>query len=695
MPEATASADGGTGVLQLLETAVTALGGRPRPGQQQMAQAVADAFDTGDSLLVQAGTGTGKSLAYLVPAARHAVLTGSRVVTSTATLALQAQIVTRDLPRLAEALRPSLGRELRFDMVKGRSNYVCRHKLAGQIPDDAEEALFELAPLPGRVLTESATSTLGREVVRLREWAAETDSGDRDDLVPGVSDRAWRQVSVTALECLGQRCPSAGECFSEQVRANARDCDIVVTNHALLAIDTFEGLGILPEHDALVVDEAHELADRVRGAVAAQLGAGAVEAAAGKARRHAGLDVNQLLDAAESLAAAVQDLPQGRFTPRLPQGLAAALAGVRDAARAALTELRTASSGRKDAESAGALQTTRAGLTEIFDVAERILLEDEQEVCWLAVTEGRGGARRTLHVAPLDVSGRLRHKLYENRSVVLTSATLTVGGGFEAVERDVGLYRYPARSERPTSGRPGETDSGGADLPLGTGPISFHSLDVGSPFDYPRQSILYVARTLPAPGRDGPSVAMLDELAALVDASGGRTLGLFSSRAAAEAATEAMRSRLEVPILCQGEDSMAALVRAFAADPATCLFGTMSLWQGVDVPGPACQLVVIDRIPFPRPDDPVASARTETVAKHGGNGFMRVSAQHAALRLAQGAGRLIRGVDDKGVVAVLDSRLATARYGSYLTASLPPMWRTTNRDTVLAALRRLSAAADS
>lgn len=188
---------------------------------------------------------------------------------------------------------------------------------------------------------------------------------------------------------------------------------------------------------------------------------------------------------------------------------------------------------------------------------------------------------------------------------------------------------------------------------------------------------------------------MLDELAALVDASGGRTLGLFSSRAAAEAATEAMRSRLEVPILCQGEDSMAALVRAFAADPATCLFGTMSLWQGVDVPGPACQLVVIDRIPFPRPDDPVASARTETVAKHGGNGFMRVSAQHAALRLAQGAGRLIRGVDDKGVVAVLDSRLATARYGSYLTASLPPMWRTTNRDTVLAALRRLSAAADS
>ncbi len=665
-------------VLTLLDAAVHSLGGQPRPGQRQMAQAVAEAFESGESLVVQAGTGTGKSLAYLVPAARHAVLTGNRVVTSTATLALQAQIVTRDLPRLAKALRPALGRELRFAMVKGRSNYVCRHKLAGQIPDDADDgAMFEMAPLPGKVVTESPTSRLGKEVVRLREWADETDTGDRDDLAPGVSDRAWRQVSVSALECLGQRCPSASECFSELVRARAADADVIVTNHALLAIDTFEGLGILPEHDALVVDEAHELADRVRGAVADQLSPAAVEAAARKARRHAGLDVNPLLTAADGLSDVVQELPAGRFAPHLPQSLAQALVAVRDTTRAALTDLRSAATARKDPESAGALQTTRAALTEVFDVAERLIADDEHDVSWLAVTEGRGGARRTLHVAPLDVSGRLKATLYEERSVVLTSATLTVGGGFEAVEREVGLFAGGRRDD---------------DAPPLTRAIPHTCLDVGSPFDYPKQSILYVARQLPPPGRAGTGQAGLDELAALIEAAGGRTLGLFSSRAAAEAAAQEMRGRLNVPILCQGEDSMGALVRAFAADPATCLFGTLSLWQGVDVPGPSCQLVVIDRIPFPRPDDPVASARSEAVARRGGNGFMRVSAQHAALRLAQGTGRLIRGMDDRGVVAILDSRLATARYAGYLIASLPPMWRTTDREVVLGALRRLAAA---
>lgn len=652
-------------VPDLLAVAVAALGGQPRPGQQQMADEVCRAVGERSALLVQAGTGTGKSLGYLVPAVHHAVTHDARVIVSTATLALQAQIVTRDLPRLADAVRASLGRDLTYGLVKGRSNYVCRHKLAGAIPDDADDSLFP-APLPGQVLTGSAASSLGKEVVRLREWAEETDTGDRDDLTPGVSDRAWRQVSVTALECLGgQRCPAASECFSEAVRARAREVDIVVTNHALLAIDTFEGRSILPEHDTLIVDEAHELADRVTGVVTDQLTGPAIEAAAAKARRNAGVDVADLLDAADSLGAVLETLPGGRFTPRLPEALLVALTGVRDATRRALSDLKDAGSARSatSSEASGAISVARAALMEIFEVCERLIEESSDDVAWLTVSDFRGSVRRTVSVAPLQVAGRLRERLYEDRSVILTSATLTIGGGFEAVARSVGLG---------ATGSPGH-----------------RAVDVGSPFDYPRQAILYVARSLPPPGRDGTSTKALAELAALMEAAGGRTLGLFSSRAAAATAADTLRERVDFPILCQGEDSMSALVRAFAADQPTCLFGTLSLWQGVDVPGRSCQLVVIDRIPFPRPDDPLLSARAEAVARHGGNGFMSVSAHHAALRLAQGAGRLIRSMDDRGVVAVLDSRLVTARYGAFLTASLPPMWRTVDPAVARSALRRL------
>jgi ATP-dependent DNA helicase DinG len=262
----------------------------------------------------------------------------------------------------------------------------------------------------------------------------------------------------------------------------------------------------------------------------------------------------------------------------------------------------------------------------------------------------------------------LRDALFGRRTVVLTSATLELGGSFDPVAREVGL--------------------------TGDDEQDWLGIDVGSPFDYQRQGILYVARHLSPPGRDGTSTAALDELLALVEAAGGRTLGLFSSRRAAESAAEVLRDRLDLPVLCQGDDRTDALVRAFRADPRTCLVGTLSLWQGVDVPGDTCRLVVIDRIPFPRPDDPLMSARAHAVADAGGNGFMAVSAVHAALRLAQGSGRLIRTASDRGVVAVLDSRLATARYAGFLRSSLPPFWSTTDRDLTLEALRRLGAAAD-
>ena len=680
-PVAEGAGSGGDGppeVDALLSSAVAALGGSRREGQHVMARAVEAALRTKEHLLVQAGTGTGKSLAYLVPLARRAVESRRPVVVSTATLALQNQVAARDLPRLADALEPLLGRRLTWQVVKGRGNHLCVHKLDGGFPED--DALFDApAPLPGRSVTAGgASSRLGREVVRLREWATTTTTGDRDDLVPGVSETAWRQLAVTARECLGaSRCPQAEDCFSERARERAREVDVVVTNHALLAIDAFEGRSILPEHEVLVVDEAHELADRVTSVVSAQLTAASVSAAATRARQ-AGSDTARLDAAGEDLGVALADVPEGRFPRGLPELVHLAVGAVRDAARELVGQLKPPPGERPTEALAGALAVAKAAVGEVHEVAERMTAGSEHDVLWLSVSDlssTPSAGRRMLQVAPLQVAGLLREALFAERTVVLTSATLTTGGTFTGAAQSVGLARPPADGEA-----------------AGPGP-SWDGLDVGSPFDYPRQGILYLAKHLPVPGREGAGTPVVDEVTELVRAAGGRTLGLFSSRRAAEAAAEVLRERLDVPVLCQGDDVTPTLVREFAADPSSVLVGTLSLWQGVDVPGPSCQLVTIDRIPFPRPDDPLLSARAEAVARAGGNGFLAVSAQHAALRLAQGAGRLVRSTADRGVVAVLDPRLATARYAGFLRASLPPLWATSDKEVVLGALRRLDAAA--
>ncbi|MGZ4610489.1 MAG: ATP-dependent DNA helicase [Actinomycetes bacterium] len=637
----------GPTLRDLLAAAVAAVGGSERPGQVQMAEAVEAAMREGEHLLVQAGTGTGKSLAYLVPALLHRDQSDEAVVVATATIALQNQIVERDLPALIDAVEPLLGRRPSFAILKGRANYLCKNKLLGGMPDDAEDALFDPSP----------TTALGRDVVRLRSWSDETTTGDRDELDPGVADRAWRQVSVSARECLGAaKCPYGGECFAELARGRAGEAEIVVTNHALLAIDALESFVVLPEHDVVVVDEAHELVDRVTGVATDELTPPMVDRAAARARRLVD-GTEDLVVAGEALESALDSVGEGRVVD-MPEELASAVALVRDAARTVASEL----SRVKEADD-GARKVAQAAVGAVYDTAERIAGHSPYDVTWIS-RDRRQQRGATLHVAPLAVNGLLREALFGERTVVLTSATLELGGSFDPVARQVGLS--------------------GDDAPDWTG------LDVGSPFDYPKQGILYVARRLPPPGRDGASPAAMDELATLIEAAGGRTLGLFSSMRAAEAAAAAMRDRLDVPVLCQGEERTATLVRQFATDVETCLFGTLSLWQGVDVPGEACQLVVIDRIPFPRPDDPLMSARAQAVDDAGGNGFMTVSAAHAALRLAQGAGRLIRRSSDRGVVAVLDSRLATARYAGFLRTSLPPFWLTTDRDVAVGALQRLS-----
>jgi len=659
-------------VPELLAIAVAALGGSERSGQQEMAAAVARAFETGEHLAVQAGTGTGKSLAYLIPAIVRAVSDEAPVVVSTATIALQRQLVDRDLPRLADSLSDALPRRPQFALLKGRRNYLCLNKVHNGSVADADQE--NVAERPQDELFDAMAGTaLGRDVQRLTAWASTTDSGDRDDLKPGVPERSWSQVSVSARECLGvARCPFGTECFSERARGAAGRADVVVTNHALLAIDAVAESAVLPEHALLVVDEAHELVDRVTSVATAELTPAALGVASGRINRLVDPELTQRLEATSAnFAAAIHDATPGRID-HLDEEMATYLAALRDGASAARSAIDTTS----DAKAAAARAEAVASLSEISDTASRVLasfapaIPERSDVVWLDHEDNRGSPRPVLRVAPLSVAALLRDRVFARSTTVLTSATLTVGGSFDAMAMAWGLAG-------PESG----------DYP------PWRGLDVGSPFHHAKAGILYVAAHLPPPGRDGTgSAKQLTEIAELITAAGGRTLGLFSSMRAARAAAEAMHERLSTPVLCQGDDSTSALVEQFTADPETSLFGTLSLWQGVDVPGPSLSLVLIDRIPFPRPDDPLLGARQRAVAARGGNGFMAVAASHAALLLAQGSGRLLRRVTDRGVVAVLDSRMATARYGGYLRASLPPFWQTTDAARVRGALERLRTA---
>ncbi|WP_405753972.1 ATP-dependent DNA helicase [Streptomyces sp. NBC_01411] len=644
---------------ELLHAAVTAVGGTERPGQVTMAEAVAEAVDENAHLLVQAGTGTGKSLGYLVPALAH----GERVVVATATLALQRQLVERDLPRTVEALQPLLRRRPQFAMLKGRSNYLCLHRLHEGVPQEEEDGLFD------QFETAAPSSKLGQDLLRMRDWADETETGDRDDLTPGVSDRAWGQISVSSRECLGaSKCAYGAECFAEAARERAKLADVVVTNHALLAIDAIEGAPVLPQHEVLIVDEAHELVSRVTGVATGELTPGQVNRAVRRAAKLVNEKAADALQTASETFERVMELALPGRLEEIPEDLGYALMSLRDAARTVISAIGATRDKSVQDEDVVRKQAL-ASVESIHDVTERITLGSDYDVVWYE-RHDRFGA--SLRVAPLSVSGLLREKLFADRSVVLTSATLKFGGDFNGVGASLGLS--PEGTE-------------GEDVPQWKG------LDVGSPFDYAKQGILYVAKHLSAPGREGSRTDMLDELAELVEASGGRTLGLFSSMRAAQAAAEELRSRQDRRVLLQGEETLGELIKNFAADPETCLFGTLSLWQGVDVPGPSCQLVVMDRIPFPRPDDPLMSARQKAVEEGGGNGFMAIAATHAALLMAQGAGRLVRAMGDRGVVAVLDPRLATARYGSYLRASLPDFWFTTDRNQIRRSLAAIDAVA--
>jgi len=656
-------------VQEALDAAVVAIGGQAREGQIEMAEAVANALTDRHHLLVQAGTGTGKSLAYLVPAIVH----GKKVLVATATLALQRQLVERDLPKIKPALEKVLKRDLTFAVYKGVGNYLCLQKMNGAISDPDGEILMEIGALE-------------KDQKRLRAWAQTPGvSGDRDD-APDVDRRVWYANSVSGRECIGkEECTFGSQCFSANAKAKAQTADVVVTNHTLLAIEIVDSHPILPERDAIILDEAHEFMDRTTQAVTEELTAGGVERAAKMAAKHMPNKTTlAFAKAADEFAEAIGDFAKdvrvdptraGRL-PELPSSLVSPIRKVKEAS-AAVIALIQADSDVIDPDAMAQRARVKGATNEVQQIASKMLRPGAHQVMWFEPTFS------TLYLAPLAVSGVLRANLLTQSPIIATSATLTIGKSFDAIAKSIGFVVGSEVDEEESEAQNGEID-----------PANVQMLDVGSPFDFAAQGMLYLPRHIPEPGRDGPSLEALTELGELIEAAGGRTLALFSSWRGVEMADEHLRkvlADLKLPIITQKRgDSVGPLVERFAKDPSSILLGTIGLWQGIDVPGPSCTLVAIDRIPFPRPDEPVMAARSAEADAAGGSGFMQVSLPRAALLLAQGTGRLIRSIDDRGVVAILDSRIVSKQYGSTLLNSMPPFYRTSDGAVIRDALKRLN-----
>lgn len=608
-------------VAALTKLAAASPEGEERAPQKAMATAVADAIARRRHLLAQAGTGTGKSWAYLVPA----ILSGRRTVVATATKALQDQLAGKDLP----FLRDNLKDDLSFAVLKGRSNYVCQQRIA-EISGEGQLAMDGLA--------HRASPT---ELSALKLWSATTETGDRAELPAEPSPPAWAAVSVSSEECPGaRRCPKGDVCFAERARQRAGEADVVVVNLHLLGLDLATDGAVLPEHDLVVVDEAHQLEDVVSATCGFELSAGRFQNLARSIRSI--LDDPSSVDDVETsatlLASSLADHVGRRLRGGPDADLADALTLCRsrlDRVSAALRALPDDATDDRSTRKARAQQLT-ASLG--VDLASAVAVP-ATSVAWV---EGPDHNPR-LRVAPIEVADLLREGLWQRSAVVLTSATLPHG-----------------MANR-----------------LGLDDADHEHLDVGSPFDYQANGVLYCAAHLPDPRQPAFDTAVHDELAALIAAAGGRTLALFTSYRAMDAAIEALRTRVEVPILGQRDLPKPALVEAFSADESACLFATMGFWQGIDVPGRTLSLVTIDRLPFPRPDEPLLQARRERAKAEA---FRTIDLPRTAMMLAQGTGRLIRNASDRGVVAVFDPRLATAKsYRWELIRALPPLKRTRDR----------------
>ena len=605
-----------------------------RPGQQQMAAAVDDAIADGKHLIVQAGTGTGKTLGYLVPA----VLTGKRIVVATATKALQDQLAAKDLP----FLEAHLGRPFDWAVLKGRSNYICMQRVREVQATGAGQGQLEI---------EEFAATTKVEIKRLCEWSGTTQTGDQADLTWSPEDRSWQAVSVGSDECPGgTKCPMGDVCFAELARARATVADVVVVNLHLYGLNVASGNVLLPEHEVVVIDEAHQLEDIMSDTVGVEIGPGRFTNLAAIVRRV--IDdpaiVGGLAEAAPAIREALRPFTGERLTKPFPATIQDALIDARGRIEKAQSALRAINTDVPEAQ-----QRKLRAQQVATRVQEQIDVALGPHVGYVAFVSGSPDHAR-LEIAPLEVGPVLSAGIWTKRTAILTSATLPA-----TLAHRVGLPEH-----------------------------SYTQIDVGSPFDYGTNALLYCALHLPDPRSTQFAAALHDELVALITAAGGRTLALFTSWKAMDAAATAVKERVDVKILTQRDLPKTALVKAFTDDESSCLFATAGFFQGVDIPGRTLSLVTIDRIPFPRPDDPLLTARRELL---GAAAFGEIDLPRAAMLLAQATGRLIRNATDRGVVAVFDPRLGKASYRWQVVNALPPMKRTRERSEVEAFLREITA----
>lgn len=631
--------------------------GEHRPGQVEMCEAVAAAIDSGEHLVVEAGTGVGKSLAYLLPA----VLSGRRVVVATARRPLQDQLIRNDIPFLDRALHGTpaepLGPGGKIDVavLKGRSNYLCLAKLSEAAESGAQQDL--LGDEAGGNDDES------QKVLRLlAEWAETAGSGDVADLPMPLPSRVRTRATVSSRECPGAtNCAHGEKCFAERALERARTADLVVTNIDLYCLDILVGGGILGDHDVVVIDEAHEMEAIAARTMGLELGRGRMAwlGAQLKGLLITGSPEPAAVEQAGDRLAGVLSASAGKRVDTGAGAIASALAAADTAVARGLEVLRSID---KSPDRKGRIQRALQASTSLLEDLRAARATGPGDVAWVP-----DGAEATLRVAPVEVGPPLAEGLFCRRTAVLTSATMSVGGDLGPLARRLGL------------GSPG-TRAAEADAD----PARWRGLRVPSPFAYRDNSLLYCARHLPDPRRDAAAFddAAVQELAGLVEAAHGRTLALFTSHRMLRLAADALKGRFPWPVLVQEGSPEQGLVDAFRSDEHACLLATMGYWQGVDVPGSSLSLVVIDRLPFPRPDDPLLSARREAAAAAGRNPFEEIDLTHAATLLAQGAGRLIRTATDRGVVAVMDPRLARAGYRAALLASMPPMRRTIDGEEV-------------
>jgi len=586
-----------------------------------MAEAISHAIENKRHLIVQAGTGTGKTLGYLVPA----INSGKRVVVSTYTKALQDQLAKHDLPLLASALEPIIGRSIDWAVLKGRNNYLCAQRISEiREPKHHKLDLNEFSP------------QVQSDIDKLVKWSEDTSTGDAGDLTWTPRDMAWKQVSIGSDECPGaSRCPSGDVCFAERARDFASVADVVVVNTHIYGLDVATDGALLPEHDVVIFDEAHQLEDVMSSSVSMSISPGSINHVNSALRAIVRDDAmsGSLQQIGNEFGGLIAQHLDKRIPLPLPDDIQDVLNRLRlklDEAIAGLRAVNTSDESAKQRILRGQTLSTR--LVEVIDGS---LTAGSRTVAFVSGSKDRP----TLELAPLNVGPSLREGIWSKRTAILASATIPLA--------------LPARI--------GLTDD------------EIDSIDVGSPFDYENSAVLYCAKHLPAPNDPRRDEAVLDEIEHLINAANGRTLALFTTYRAMHQAADEMARRLEFKIWRQDDLPKMALVDAFAQEESSCLFATAGFFQGVDVPGQTLSLVLIDKIPFPRPDDPLLSARRDEV---GRSAFNEIDIPLAATQLAQAAGRLIRSRKDFGVVAILDPRLATKGYGKQLVSTLPPMKRT-------------------